>query len=247
MDVLTATTAKKVAFLWIREGGAAITQIENPQFYSYAAKAGLDIVYKAEVSIAQPDFTSEALQARQAGAQVVVFLSDYPSGIRFARSAHNQGWHPPIVGPWNWYVTQLPGGADSDGFITQSSLVTPYSIASQMKPYLDAVNRYEPGAPTGGIGADGWAAGKLLEAIAPSLGDHPTRADIFKGLYSLRGETLGGIVPPLTFPQGPHDKVNLCTLPVVWSAKEGKWNAPIPNTYFCMLDNGTLQRHTVKW
>jgi len=48
-------------------------------------------------------------------------------------------------------------------------------------------------------------------------------ADVLTGLYAFHSETLGGIVPPLTFPAGRHDQVNQCAVAVM--VKGGKFVA----------------------
>jgi hypothetical protein len=84
-----------------------------------------------------------------------------------------------------------------------------------MKPYLDAVSRFVPGGAVGGVGAAAWVQGKLLERIASFLsGEPPTHQAILQGLASLERETLDGLVPPITFPDGDRDRVNLCVVPL---------------------------------
>jgi branched-chain amino acid transport system substrate-binding protein len=84
-----------------------------------------------------------------------------------------------------------------------------------MKLYLDAVARFVPGGSVGGVGAAAWTQGKLLERIAPFLDrEPPARSGILEGLRSLQNETLGGLVPPITFPDGDRNRVNLCVVPL---------------------------------
>ncbi len=65
--------------------------------------------------------------------------------------------------------------------------------------------------------------GKLLEVkIAPLLDDDPSAAELTEAMYSLHGETLGGILPPITFPRAKdRSEVNLCVIPVTF--KGGKF------------------------
>jgi hypothetical protein len=67
----------------------------------------------------------------------------------------------------------------------------------------------------GQIGGDVFVYGKLLEEkIAPLLQDPPTTANILDGLYALKNETLGGLLPGVTFPRsGDRTKVNMCSIP----------------------------------
>ena len=49
-----------------------------------------------------------------------------------------------------------------------------------------------------------WLSGKLFEAAAKagSLGDNATSADVTKGLFALKDETLDGAIAPTTYQQG---------------------------------------------
>jgi len=80
-----------------------------------------------------------------------------------------------------------------------------------------AVDKYFPGLRNNATdwtqqGAGSWPAGLLLEdavkagGLAP--GDAPTSAEILKGLYSLKADTLQGWSPPLTFTPGKATSVD---------------------------------------
>lgn len=85
-----------------------------------------------------------------------------------------------------------------------------------MAEYRTALARYVPGGILASASEGAWVTGKMMEVLAPALPDGPvTRADFLKALYALRGETLGGLVPPLTYREGQsHDAANLCIYPI---------------------------------
>ena len=65
------------------------------------------------------------------------------------------------------------------------------------------VTRQERPEVVGELGGAGYVMGKLLEVkIAPLLDDDPTPAELTDAMYTLHGETLGGILPPITFKGG---------------------------------------------
>ena len=68
-----------------------------------------------------------------------------------------------------------------------------------------------------------WAAGLLFQAAASSAGTNPTGQTIISGLYALKGETLGGFSPPLTF---TPDKAHSVPYYFPLSIKDDKWYAP---------------------
>ena len=67
-------------------------------FYDQAEKEssprGIQVVYKARVSLAQPDFTAECLSAQRAGVQVLFLAADGNSQHRVAASCARQGFRP---------------------------------------------------------------------------------------------------------------------------------------------------------
>ena len=45
----------------------------------------------------------------------------------------------------------------------------------------------------------GGPAGKLLERAAGAISEPPTTESLLAGLWTIKGDTLGGLTPPLTF------------------------------------------------
>lgn len=212
MAITEQTDKRKVAVLYCREASTCSNQVRR--FRELLPYKGLEVVYEAQVSIAQPDYTAEMIAARNAGAEVVMSLVDAPTVIRMARSAHRQGWSPIFSGTHNLnHDSILPGGAEIEGLLAVER-TAPYMTSPMMRDYHAALDRYQPGAPKGGVGAGAWVTGKLMEKIAGRLGEPPTREQLFEGLYSLNRETLGGLLPGIAFKRGPHERVNLCMIPI---------------------------------
>jgi branched-chain amino acid transport system substrate-binding protein len=66
-----------------------------------------------------------------------------------------------------------------------------------------------------------WASGMLFGAAVKASGDSTvTAASVKKGLYALKGETLGGLVAPLTFTPG---KANLTNCYYSYALDAGKF------------------------
>jgi len=208
------TTKKRIALIYCRE----VTQCEHQRggIKSKLPYAGLDFVYEAQVSLAQPDYTAEMLGAQRAGAEVVMALIDVASLIRLIRSAHRQGYHPLFSGPHNLESDQtLTAGEDVEGLLVPSRL-PPYTTSPKMAGYRAAMANYQPGEPLGGFGSGGFVVGELLEKLAPVIGEPVTGQGLISALYTLRSETLGGVLPGISFPRGPdRTQVNLCIVPSV--------------------------------
>jgi branched-chain amino acid transport system substrate-binding protein len=230
------SNAKSIAFIYCREAASCANQAKRNQ--EYAGIAGVKIVYTAQVSIAEPDYTTQMVQARNAGAEAVVAIMDYASIVRMLRSAHRQNWYPPFASTTSVYEESFlaAAGADAEGMLAISQGHMPYSISPLLKPYLEAVRRYVPKGAIGSNGSNAWAAAKLLEGVLRRIDGEPTTAKILDGLYGLQGETVGGIVPPLTFPRGPHSRVNLCGVPI--KVVDGKFVASKGERFYCANDSG---------
>ena len=228
LAVTSQTDKRKMAILYCREASSCRQQRDRA--FQFASLYGMTIVYEAQVSIAQPDFTAEVISARNAGAEVVTMLTDEQTIVRVARSAKRQGWNPVVSGTYtaNAEVMQQP---DAEGVLGIAATV-PYRSSPKMQPYLDAVARYVPDGALGGYGATAWVQDKLIERLSAGFADrNPTTADYLAALYGLQGETIGGLVPPITFNKGPHPHVNMCGYPI--KVVNAKLTAPLGENYVC--------------
>jgi branched-chain amino acid transport system substrate-binding protein len=63
----------------------------------YAAEFGLNLVYRGQVSLAQPDYTSACQSAKTAGVQLLAVGTDANSLKRIARSCDGVNFHPRFV------------------------------------------------------------------------------------------------------------------------------------------------------
>jgi branched-chain amino acid transport system substrate-binding protein len=228
---LTAFSDKrKVSVLYCRE--VSTCQAIRNGIRAFAPAAGLDIVHEAQVSLSQPDFTAEVVAARNAGAEAFLLAVDNFSVMRLARSAHRQGFFPLLSMQWDAHDERFPknGGADVEGALIGASV--PHWDSDKLADYRAAVARFQPNLVKASKGIQNWVAGKLIEVIGRTLPDQMTGADFIKGLYGLRGETLGGLVPPLTWREGQgSDGNSLCVVPL--KVASGKFAAANGDAYTC--------------
>jgi branched-chain amino acid transport system substrate-binding protein len=102
-----------------------------------------------------------------------------------------------------------------------------------MAGYRAAMDKYQPNEVRGSWGAQAYVSGLLLEKMAKSFSPKPTSADVLNGLWSLRGETVDGLLPPISYVKGQknHGNVNLCIVPVRIS--KGKFNPTHGDEFTC--------------
>jgi branched-chain amino acid transport system substrate-binding protein len=213
LTVATQTDKKKLGIMYCRE--AATCAVQMGSFKKLLPWNGLESVYEAQVSLAQPDYTAEMLQAQRAGAEVIVSLVDSASVARLAQSAHRQGYNPVFAGTYNLNQDLIfAGGKDLEGLLL-TSRTPPWDSSPKLQMYRDAMDRYQPKAYRGDLGGGVFVTGKLFEEkIGPLLGEPPTTAQILEGLYSLHNEKLDGLLPGVGFIHGEHFGTNQCVVPV---------------------------------
>ncbi len=104
---------------------------------------GFEIVYEAKVSLAQPDFSAECLQAKGKGAQAVIVFVDAAAASRTTRSCIQQGYKP------QWLTSPLTSAKADDPNnegMTNPTAVAPWFAEETpaQKKFHDAVRRYNP-------------------------------------------------------------------------------------------------------
>jgi ABC-type branched-subunit amino acid transport system substrate-binding protein len=162
-----------------------------------APRAGLELVYRGQVSIAQPDYTSSCQAAKSAGAEILYVGLDSNSITRLARSCESVNYRPlyattSIVGP-------QPGNPSFEGMVVNQSVVPWFTDGPGVQEYRAALKRYAPGVAIDSMTIHAWTAAKLFELAAANLPDDPTSADVLNGLWSIKDNDLNGLTSPLTF------------------------------------------------
>ena len=241
LPVSSQTDKRKAALFSCREASVCTALADGVA--ELAPKAGLTIAYRGQMSIAQPDFTAEMISARNAGADIVIAVSENATLIRMARSAHRQDYRPLFVGTHSSHQDSFiaSGGEDVEGAVVAAS-VPEYGTSPKLADYRAAMGRFAPGAPRGSLGAQAWVAGKMIEHLVGLIGDRPVEpASFVDALYSLRGETLGGLLPPTTYVPGQgHDLTAQCVVGLV--IQGGRYVAPRGDDYVCAPGWRPVQR-----
>jgi branched-chain amino acid transport system substrate-binding protein len=119
-----------------------------------------------------------------------------------------------------------------------SELYTAYNVVPWIVTDLPAVAEYRSAIqefgstiwPSSGVV---WADGMLLRAAAAKLpADNPTPQSVLDGLYSMKNETLGGLIQPATFSPDEKTRGSSCFFPLV--IKDKKWLAPLGAKQECL-------------
>jgi branched-chain amino acid transport system substrate-binding protein len=230
-----ASPARHAVALGNRKAGivacAEVCQDFYDQFPGNARKFGLEPVYQAKASVAQPDFTAECLAAQRAGVEVLMVASDQSSVNRLAVSCARQGFRPMIS-------TTSPVGSQAqapevDGLWGSTSFFPWFQDNTPAtQEYQAAVEQFGLAKEAGAASTAGWAAAKLFEKAAQNLPEPPTTEAILEGLWSLQNETLGGLVPPLTFTRDRPAVQKTCWFAML--VRDRHWESPDEFTANCV-------------
>jgi branched-chain amino acid transport system substrate-binding protein len=178
-------------------------------------KYGMEVVYTAQASLAQPDFTAECLNARQRGVQIMSIGMDANAIRTIAQACARQGFHP-ILG-WTAGSTVSAHAHDPNLEGSQiASFVQGWATRNTpaTREFQDAMAKYAPGLEVGGGHMLGWVSGKVLELGAKSLPAIATPRAVLEGLWSLHGDVLPELTGPLLFNPGKPATPTVCNYAV---------------------------------
>ena len=181
----------------------------RPAIERTAKDDGMQVVYEAKSSLTQPDYTAECLQARNAGADVLMVYLDPSSVGRVAASCARQSYRPYYSVGAITLSEQYRNNPNIDKFVGATN-VTPYFRRGTpaVEEFHAAVARSTSGVSVGTI--LGWTSGKLLEHAAAHMPEPPTTDALLRGLWSVRQEDLGGLTYPLTFRENQSAEPVMC-------------------------------------
>jgi branched-chain amino acid transport system substrate-binding protein len=190
-----------------------------------APTIGGQVVYSASVSLAQPDYTTECIDAKSAGANVLFLGMDNASQIRFINDCDNQDYHPQI--------TTLSIAADSLELTSPVTVGTytagpvfPFNVVAPATATFDQSFQEITGAPaTSEPEANAWVSGLVLQTAAKNFPvSNPTSADVLAGLYQIKDDDFGGLTSAMTYVQGQVTASPTCYYPL--DVVQGGYSAP---------------------
>jgi branched-chain amino acid transport system substrate-binding protein len=224
--------ASKIGVLYCIE--AATCDLQNRHINETAATYGDQVVYTGRISLTQPDFTAECLGAQQAGAQAIWVGAESNTAERIAASCTRQNYHPIYMTDSVAVTTREAQVPAFEGFLAPSATF-PWVVTGgtpEIDAYSQSIQQYAPGLERSGATAITWASGELLRKVAAGMGAQPSSDVIFDGLWALRGETVGGLTPPLTF--AAHQPTPPITCYFLMRINGGRWTAPYGAEHRCL-------------
>lgn len=170
---------------------------------------GLKVPYIQQITVSQPSYQAECLAAKSKGVDGLVIVENAATVLNAANQCNQQGYKPRELN-----VSATTGQAwqhqpAMEGMITtQSNPVLADTSIAALQTFHQALTKYAPGVSTGPqyneIDASVWAGGQAFKFAAEKAKLTPTStpADVLRGLYTFKNETVGGLTPPLTYTPG---------------------------------------------
>jgi branched-chain amino acid transport system substrate-binding protein len=191
--------------------------------------AGVNVVYRSQISIAQTGFGGQCQAAKDAGAQQVLLAMDGSAISRVMKSCSQIGYFPAIatspiaIGS---AVTQDPNVRKAGVSLAHTAFPWTQADNPAQQRYQQAMARYAPGVASDGATSASWVSGEMLRTSLESLGDaglgDVTTDLVYRGLANLKGTTLDGLTSPLTFSPGQAKAPeNNCYFPVLLTEDKG--------------------------
>lgn len=218
----------KFGLLYCVENPSCTTLAQTLEKEKTVEKAGGQVVSSSPVSLIQPDYTAQCQNAKNAGATALGVAMDGSAINRLLRSCESIGFRPPIVTD-----SLLISAANAqDPLLRRNGVISVNITAPWMlddtpgqRAYRAAMGTYAPGAPLDSGSILAWTSGKLFEkAFAGSEVGEPTSAGVVAAMGRIRGETLEGLTPPLSFRPGKPAVETPCLY--YTRLDEKGWSAP---------------------
>lgn len=219
----------KVGFLYCAESPQCAQSV--PSFEGAAKLLGVEAT-TAKVAGTAPDYTAQCLQLKHAGAQTYQVGSGSQVVLRVLDSCRQQGVSAPLIQTDGTFQNSWTKDKNTEGTLGVE-LTAPWFDSSipAVKEFQDALQAKAPDVYNSDLYGPnafyGWISGKLFEAAAKAgnLGDNATSADVLKGLFALKDETLGGLIAPTTYQQGSKAApfFNTCYFNI--QIKDGKYES----------------------
>lgn len=223
--------ATKFADLYCAE--IAACQQADPILKAQGTKLGVGFTSLA-VSSTAPSYTAQCLQLQQQKVDYAQLNFAASAAAKFVQDCQAQGYNP------TWGSSEQAAGpvfATLSNFTMFGPAYAFPSVASDapVQTFVSAMQKYASGSNwREGTASFTWSGLELLRAALANVGASPTRQDVLTGLYALKGEDLGGLLPnKVTWTQGKPEGFAWNPCYFVVGMKGGQTVAPAGLTPQC--------------
>jgi branched-chain amino acid transport system substrate-binding protein len=205
----------------------------DPELKATAKKIGIADAGLVKVSSSAPSYTSQCVQFIQEKIDWIELSVQDAAAAQMIKDCQDQGYTGSF-GVLTGSVccsllamqnVKLGGGIEAFPWWVDNPPVQQYraAMAAANVPAVD----WETSQSTGA-----WTALQMFAAAQAHLSANPTAAEALANMYTLKNQTLGGLIPPITFTQGQTASPRNCFWPYLY--QNGKISNPLGGvTYEC--------------
>jgi branched-chain amino acid transport system substrate-binding protein len=199
----------KMGVLYCAESPVCASLVPLAQASAALVSPDISIAYSAKISATQPSYSAECLAAKDAGVDAMFAGVQAPAVIALAEACNQVGFNPVDVTQLTVFSEASFASQPLDGSLLVSPTVNYLDESNPTaKAYLDAVDEFNPDMRKSAQFTVNtfwsWLGGEMFKKIAENadLGPDSTSADVFKGAYQIKDETLDGALAPTTYVEG---------------------------------------------
>jgi branched-chain amino acid transport system substrate-binding protein len=229
---------KKAALMYCAEVAACSEVVAATK--TLGGPLGISVVSTSSISSTATDYTAQCLKAKSAGATFLEVSAAATQQLDVGTSCAQQSLKAPLVtGDINFNNSWLKVPAGNGALSVVPSFPFTDTSTPATQTFQAAIKKYDPSLQTspswGAAASAAWTSAQLFAAAAKAanMGNSPSTAGIFKGLYALKNETLGGLSTPINYVKGANPNVkNNCGF--VMKVQDGKFVEPDGLKPFCV-------------
>jgi branched-chain amino acid transport system substrate-binding protein len=214
--VTTAKAAGATSLANVYCAEAPVCAESVPAYAATGKQLGVPVTYNAEILATAPNYTAQCLAAQQKNVGAVFIGEPAAITVKFAGSCAQQNYKPTYVTEGFGFGMNVAAAPGLSNTLWSEFGSLPFFANTPAVAAADAaIDKYYPGVRENATLYSqqdfmSWASGMLLvdaiKAGGASSGGAVTAAEVVKGLESLKGDTVDGLTPPLTFQPGqPHN------------------------------------------
>jgi branched-chain amino acid transport system substrate-binding protein len=170
---------------------------------------GVSVPFVQKITVSQPSYQSVCLAAKAAGVNGLAIIENAATVLRAAQQCNQQGFNPRELNVSATTGLAWQNQPSMEGTITtQSNPVLADQSIPALQTFHQALDKYAPGVSSSEqyneIDVSVWAGAQVFKLAAEraKLTPSSTPADVLKGLYTFKNETVNGLTPPLTYTPG---------------------------------------------
>jgi branched-chain amino acid transport system substrate-binding protein len=204
-------------------------------FKSYADELGLQIPVNIKISSSAPDYTAVCQQLKNAGVDSYVVIAGSAVLAKLADQCHQQGLKAVLVQNGAQSLPAWTTDPAFDGLLVVDNFAPFFADdTSAHKAYRDALKTYASdmvdSVTDNSYSEAAYLDGMLVSAAAKNITGDITAKSLKDALYTLKGETLGGMIQPVTYQAG---KATVLGCYFSWTVKGGQRVAENGDKYSC--------------